>query len=98
MFIGTYPTDPICTVTDRRQVDHDEAPNGGSSLAAYGHQMTERDLNPVWPATAIAESALPRNIKGRKINGTPIVPACSREGRQEPGASAGSRTSRSRTV
>ena len=90
MFIGTYPTDPICTVTDRRQVDHDEAP--------YGHQMTERDLNPVWPATAIAESALPRNIKGRKINGTPIVPACSREGRQEPGASAGSRTSRSRTV
>jgi len=27
---------------------------------------TERDLNPVWPATAIAESALPRNIKGRK--------------------------------
>jgi len=28
--------------------------------------MTERDLNPVWPATAIAESALPRNIKGRK--------------------------------
>jgi len=28
--------------------------------------MTERDLNPVWPATAIAESALPRNIKGRE--------------------------------
>jgi hypothetical protein len=27
-------------------------------------QMTERDLNPVWPATA--ESALLRNIKGRK--------------------------------
>ena len=39
---------------------------GGSSLAAYGRQMAERDLNAVWPATAIAESALPRNISGRK--------------------------------
>jgi hypothetical protein len=59
--------------------------------------MTERDLNPAWPATAIAESALPGTSRAG-INGTPIVPACSREGRQEPEAPAGSRTPRSRTV
>jgi len=27
VFIGTRPTDPICTVTDRCQVDPDDAPN-----------------------------------------------------------------------
>ena len=31
LFIETHPTDPICTVTDRRQVDPDDAPNGESA-------------------------------------------------------------------
>jgi hypothetical protein len=35
-FIGTRPIGPICAVTDRRQVDLDGAPNGGSMRALLG--------------------------------------------------------------
>ena len=52
----------------RRSQPHRAAGTGVRRLFARSvwPPMTERDLNPVWPATAIAGSALPRNIKGRK--------------------------------
>ena len=46
------PTDPICTVTDRRQVDPDDAPNGGSLRGRAKTQVTLRDGLPSQPTSS----------------------------------------------